>query len=186
MADFTGTTGDDTLDGTSDADRFFGEGGADTMRGRAGDDLLVGGDGADTAVFETGRGSFVVTSPSPEVIAVAEGDGLSSGNGTDLLSGVETFAFGSNVLSAEEALSVFAPADGAEAPALPPALAGALADYEQTGSWSATGEAEPAPVESGGEAEADPLLAAFDGGMSWEEIAARVLANFEATGSWWF
>src|SRR5688500_5909299 len=118
MADFTGTDADDTLDGSEGADRIFGEGGGDTLRGRGGDDLLVGGDGTDTGVFETGRSSFVVTSPLPDVLVVSEGPGLSAGNGTDILAGVETLAFGTNVLPAADALGVFAPAPGAEPVAL--------------------------------------------------------------------
>lgn len=179
MADFTGTDADDTLDGAGTADRLFGEGGADTLRGRGSDDLLVGGDGVDTAVFEVGRGAFVVTNPLPDVLVVAEAAGLSAGNGTDLLSGVEVLAFGTNVLSAAEALLAFAPAPGAAA-ALPPELEQLLADYEATGSWSAPSSGNLAS----GAAEPDPLDPY--GGLSWDEVAARVLANWEATGSWWF
>lgn len=187
MADFTGTDADDTLDGTGSADRLFGGGGADTLRGRGGDDLLVGGDGADTAVFEVGRGAFVVTSPLPDVLVVAEAAGLSAGNGTDLLAGVETLAFGSNVLAAAEALAAFAPPPGGAAAPLPPELERLLADYEATGSWSPpSSSGDPAaPAAAVGEAAGPDPLDAY-GGLSWDEIAARVVANFEATGSWWF
>lgn len=185
MADFNGADADDTLNGTGEGDRLFGGGGGDTLRGRGGDDLLVGGDGADTAVFETGRSGFVVTSPLPDVLVVSEASGLSAGNGTDVLSGVETLAFGSNVLSADEALRVFAPSPGSEPPAFPPGVERLLAEYEATGSWSppAAAEDEPEPPA----AYDDGLQAVHDSsGLSWDEIAARVQANFEATGHWYF
>ena len=140
MADFNGADADDMPNGTGEGDR------------------LSGGGGADTAVFETGRSGFVVTSPLPAVLVVSEASGLSAGNGTDVLSGVETLAFASNVLRADEALRAFAPPAAGDGP-------------------------EPeAPAAYG-----DGLQAVHDSsGLSWEEIAARVQANFEATGHWCF
>ena len=48
MANFTGTAGADTLDGTSSDDQIDGLGGDDTLRGLAGDDDIDGGAGNDT------------------------------------------------------------------------------------------------------------------------------------------
>ena len=173
MADFNGTGADDRLDGTGEADRLFGGNG---------DDLLVGGEGDDTAVFETGRSGFVVTSPLPDVLVVSEASGLSAGNGTDVLSGVETLAFGSNALPADEALRAFAPRPGSEAPAFPSGVERLLADYEAAGDWSPPAGGEPERVTWD-----DGLQAVHESsGLSWDEIGARVLANFEATGHWYF
>jgi len=43
-----GTSGNNTLTGTADADRLYGYGGNDTLNGNDGDDLLRGGNGNDT------------------------------------------------------------------------------------------------------------------------------------------
>ncbi|MEL6479013.1 MAG: hypothetical protein AAFR17_16925 [Pseudomonadota bacterium] len=49
-----GSTGNDTLIGTADADSLFGGEGDDLLQGLGGDDLLFGGDGADSLEGGTG------------------------------------------------------------------------------------------------------------------------------------
>jgi Ca2+-binding RTX toxin-like protein len=59
MANVTGTTGDDILYGTSDADTITGDTGNDKLFGFAGNDTLDGGDGSD--MLDGGAGADTMT-----------------------------------------------------------------------------------------------------------------------------
>jgi Peptidase family M23/RTX calcium-binding nonapeptide repeat (4 copies) len=74
-----GQDGPDTLRGFIGADRLYGEDGNDTLDGETGPDRLIGGPGVDAASF--------VTSDAP--VTVAFDQGTASGNGEDLLNGLE-------------------------------------------------------------------------------------------------
>ena len=111
------------------------------------------------------------------------GDLLEGGEGTDTLFGVEVLAFGSNVFSAEDGLRVFAPRGSAALPSEDAGAAEPSPPPEQlVSAQGAAGAGSPAEEAVASE----PVLVAHDVGLSWDEIAARVLANFEATGSRWF
>ncbi|MEL7252639.1 MAG: M10 family metallopeptidase C-terminal domain-containing protein [Pseudomonadota bacterium] len=56
----TGDSGDNTLNGGTEAELLVGMGGADTINGGAGDDVLVGGGKSDTFVFNDGFGNDVI------------------------------------------------------------------------------------------------------------------------------
>lgn len=62
MAEFTGTTGNDLINGGGDADTLKGLAGNDTLDGGAGNDELWGGTGNDTYLFGIGSGFDVIAS----------------------------------------------------------------------------------------------------------------------------
>jgi RTX calcium-binding nonapeptide repeat (4 copies)/Peptidase family M23 len=74
-----GQDGPDTLRGFTGADRLYGEDGNDTLDGETGPDRLIGGPGVDAASF--------VTSDAPVTVGLDQG--TASGNGEDLLTGME-------------------------------------------------------------------------------------------------
>jgi Ca2+-binding RTX toxin-like protein len=75
---FTGTAGDDTLNGTSHSDIITGGDGRDVIDGKAGDDVINGGCGNDTIFGGDGK----------DVINGGNGnDTLYGNNGDDVLSG---------------------------------------------------------------------------------------------------
>lgn len=74
-----GSSWGDVLRGNSAGNRLDGRGGDDVLIGRGGDDRLVGGDGVDTADY----------SGAPGRVVVDLGAGTASGEGRDVLSGIE-------------------------------------------------------------------------------------------------
>lgn len=74
-----GTPGDDVLCGLEGNDRIDGGAGNDVLNGGPGDDTLSGGDGQDVATYETALEGIVADLLS----------GTASGEGSDLLAGVE-------------------------------------------------------------------------------------------------
>ena len=70
--------GDDVITGSDAAERF---------EGRGGDDTIVGGGGDDTVGFQADRSAATVTDLGNGQVQIASGDG------TDVISGVENFAF---------------------------------------------------------------------------------------------
>jgi Ca2+-binding RTX toxin-like protein len=69
--------GDDTITGSTAADRLFGHDGNDVIDGRAGDDYIDGGRGADVMRGGPGDDTYVVDDPGDQVIELA-GEGLDS------------------------------------------------------------------------------------------------------------
>jgi len=93
-----GTDGNDTIDGTANADGIEGRGGEDTLNGLAGDDTLFGaggndkingGEGNDTAVFRGERSRYTV-SLANGVLTVVDTSGQ---DGTDTLTSIEFLNF---------------------------------------------------------------------------------------------
>ncbi|MGE0685063.1 MAG: family 16 glycosylhydrolase [Candidatus Binatia bacterium] len=93
-----GTNGNDTIDGTANADGIEGRGGDDTLNGLAGDDTLFGaggndkingGEGNDTAVFVGERSRYNV-SLTEGVLTVVDTSGQ---DGTDTLTSIEFLNF---------------------------------------------------------------------------------------------
>ncbi|MDB2579608.1 DUF4214 domain-containing protein [Tateyamaria sp.] len=82
-----GTADDQTLDGGIGNDKIYGEGGDDSLIGGAGDDTIVGGGGDDTVGFQADRSAATVTDLGNGQVQIASDDG------TDVISGVENFAF---------------------------------------------------------------------------------------------
>ncbi|MCA2717810.1 hypothetical protein, partial [Microcystis sp. M169S2] len=79
-----GDAGNNQLDGGTDNDFLNGNAGNDTLIGGAGDDVLIGGAGTDTATFGAGNNTVNLTLTT----------GQNTGEGTDVLSGIENLAGG--------------------------------------------------------------------------------------------
>jgi Ca2+-binding RTX toxin-like protein len=92
-----GGTGDDTLVGNAIANFLAGGYGNDTLTGGAGNDFIAGGLGADTAVFSGSEASYLIAyNAATQTFTVADQRG-GSPDGTDTLTGVESFRFADGV-----------------------------------------------------------------------------------------
>ncbi len=80
--DAIGTTGADSLAGTSGANQLVGGDGDDTLTGAGGADVLYGGRGDDTLVIDASNIAALATNSGNTTQAIARVDG---GNGTDTL-----------------------------------------------------------------------------------------------------
>ncbi|MDP3671989.1 MAG: DUF4214 domain-containing protein [Telluria sp.] len=96
--------GDDTFNGSADADALLGYAGNDTLNGGGGNDILIGGSGndrlngdagIDSARFEGVRANYTMTTTSGTT-TVADKTGVS---GTDTLSSVERVVFADSALA---------------------------------------------------------------------------------------
>jgi Ca2+-binding RTX toxin-like protein len=85
-----GTSESDGLEGAEGDDSLVGGEGDDTLSGGGGDDTLEGGGGADGAALSGARSSYTV---QVSASGVAVQDRREGGDGTDLLTGVETLSF---------------------------------------------------------------------------------------------
>lgn len=93
----TGTDGPDTLVGGAGADSLSGGGDNDVLRGGPGNDSLAGGadadaldGGPDNDVLNGGPGNDTVTfATAPNAVTASLSTGTATGNGTDIINGVE-------------------------------------------------------------------------------------------------
>lgn len=88
-----GLDGNDILTGGADFDQLFGGIGDDVLTGGLGDDGISGGDGVDIASFATTLGQFTLQFFGDG--SVTTQDRSASGEGTDILTGIEMLSFGS-------------------------------------------------------------------------------------------
>ncbi|BBK39177.1 hypothetical protein STAQ_42550 [Allostella sp. ATCC 35155] len=88
------------LDGWRGADSLDGGAGDDTLFGGAGNDTLLGGQGTDRAIYSGARADYsVVWSTQSASFTVSDLRG-GSPEGSDLLSGIETFVFAGQTVAA--------------------------------------------------------------------------------------
>jgi Ca2+-binding RTX toxin-like protein len=80
----TGDTANNQLDGGTGNDTLLGDAGNDTLIGGAGNDSLVGGTGTDTATFGASNNTVNLTLTASQ----------NTGEGTDVLSGIENLVGG--------------------------------------------------------------------------------------------
>ncbi len=89
-----GLAGDDILDGGADNDQLFGGIGLDFLTGGLGNDGISGGEGlGDIASFANALGQFTLQFLADG--SVMTQDRATNGEGTDILTGIETLSFGS-------------------------------------------------------------------------------------------
>ncbi|MGY8991209.1 MAG: proprotein convertase P-domain-containing protein, partial [Rhodospirillales bacterium] len=86
----TGNDVNNTLEGMRGNDVLFGGLGDDTLTGGAGNDSLDGGAGSDTAIFRGNFADYTVTT-NGTTITVVDNNAIEGNDGTDTVSGVETF-----------------------------------------------------------------------------------------------
>ncbi|MFK7837696.1 MAG: DUF4214 domain-containing protein [Sulfitobacter sp.] len=91
-----GLGGADNLSGGADDDHLFGGDGDDMLTGGAGNDAIHGGEGSgDVAAFDGSMGRYTLQLTSDGTVTVE--DRMSSGEGTDIVTGVETLSFSEGV-----------------------------------------------------------------------------------------
>jgi Ca2+-binding RTX toxin-like protein len=90
--------GNNRIEGGYGADYISGGAGADTLVGGAGKDTLIGGTGVDTAIFSGLSTAAVYTRLANGMIRVT-----TTGDGTDILKGVENLQFSNTTLAAPTA-----------------------------------------------------------------------------------
>lgn len=94
-----GSAGNDRIEGRAGADHLDGGADNDVLNGGVGNDVLIGGSGNDTAVYTGMRADY-------DVVATADGfvltDLRTGGDGTDAMSGVESFVFADGALAAAD------------------------------------------------------------------------------------
>ena len=84
VENISGTYGDDTLTGDSDANLLYGYRGNDTLNGGGGDDTLIGGDDSDTLNAEAGNDVLNGENPgAPPGSAPLWSDTFNGGSGID-------------------------------------------------------------------------------------------------------
>ena len=87
MSTINGTSGSDTLTGTSRSDTIFGGSGSDTLNGGAGSDRLAGGSGSDTLYGGSGSDKLSGGRGADTLSGGASNDQLNGGSGSDVLAG---------------------------------------------------------------------------------------------------
>ena len=87
MSEINGTSGDNTLTGTTSGDQISGGAGNDTLDGQGGNDDLNGGSGNDQLYGGAGNDDLNGGSGSDELYGGSGNDDMSGGSGNDLLDG---------------------------------------------------------------------------------------------------
>jgi len=88
----TGGSGNDKLEGLAGNDTINGGTGNDSLTGGGGNDTVTGGTGSDTAIFSGNFADYTVTYDAASS-SFSITDKTSGRDGTDLVTGVETFQF---------------------------------------------------------------------------------------------
>jgi hypothetical protein len=89
MASITGTSGNDTIAGTTAAESIFGGDGNDTITGLVGNDSIYGGKGTDTAKFSGAYSDYKITAlyeTQNFLTGVLTGYQVAGTDGTDMIS----------------------------------------------------------------------------------------------------
>lgn len=142
-----GGSDDDIITGNAIANTLNGGGGNDTLIGGGGNDILIGGPGNDIAVYSGARSSYAISYNSAAQTFTIADQRAGSPDGTDTLSGIETFRF----TDGSYASSSFIPVNHA------PVLTIAASNVVTT-----SGQAiAAASLFSASDADGDPLVYAF-------------------------
>jgi Ca2+-binding RTX toxin-like protein len=95
----------DILSGLGGDDALWGHGGDDILTGGGGNDTLRGGDGSDTAIYTGNRADYTITyNAGTQTFTLVDTRG-GSPDGTDTVTGVETFTFNGVAYSAAALLN---------------------------------------------------------------------------------
>ena len=182
-----GTIEADVIDGLSGDDQLIGNEGADTLSGGSGDDLLIGGEGddtlsggsgVDTARYAGAQTDYdVLYDGATGLVTVADLEETLHGNdGTDTLSGIETLTFDQG--TADTADDVTIDVSGV----LPVATDSAVQiQVDGSASWTLTG-----PVGDGlsysleGDTDADGTITTANGGTVTLTDAAKGEYTYQA------
>ncbi|UGX96544.1 M10 family metallopeptidase C-terminal domain-containing protein [Bradyrhizobium barranii subsp. barranii] len=105
----TGGSGNDTIIGNAIANVLNGGGGNDTITGRGGNDTIVGGTGTDTAVYSGSQANYAVTYNSATQTFSLVDQRSGSPDGTDTVTGVESFQFADGTVTSARLISQITP-----------------------------------------------------------------------------
>ncbi|MET4203046.1 CARDB domain-containing protein [Bradyrhizobium sp. LA6.12] len=95
----TGGSGNDTIIGNAIANVLNGGGGNDTIAGGGGNDTIIGGAGTDTTVYSGNRANYAIAySAFTQTFTVVD-QRSGSPDGTDTVTGVESFQFADGVVA---------------------------------------------------------------------------------------
>ncbi|GGK19198.1 hypothetical protein [Salinarimonas ramus] len=93
-----GGQGNDMVYGGQGNDMLFGDAGDDVLSGDKGDDVIDGGEGFDAARFSGDLSQYDITIEGDQIRVTHKNGGA---DGSDLVSGVESFQFGNATISVE-------------------------------------------------------------------------------------
>jgi serralysin len=88
-----GGSGDDTFRGNEIANVLNGGAGNETITGGGGNDTIIGGSGTDTAVYSDNQANYAISYDASSQAFTISHRGTGSTDGTDTVTGVETFQF---------------------------------------------------------------------------------------------
>src|SRR5690349_8512000 len=100
MANINGTSGNDTLVGTYDADKINGKAGNDIITANGGNDTLTGGGGNDRFIYD----SFFSSENETDIITDFRGIGKGSNPSAAVVAEVDTLIFQGSGLTAQNLL----------------------------------------------------------------------------------
>jgi serralysin len=105
----TGGSGNDTILGNAIANMLNGGAGNDTITGGGGNDTIIGGTGTDTAVYSGNRVNYGITYNAGTQTFTFTDLRSGSPDGTDTVTGVESFQFADGTLSSATLISQLGP-----------------------------------------------------------------------------
>nr|WP_306666327.1 M10 family metallopeptidase [Bradyrhizobium campsiandrae] len=94
-----GGSGNDSISGNAVANVLDGGAGDDTITGGGGNDTIIGGSGTDTAVYSGAKANYTVSYNSATQTFTITDLRPGTPDGTDIVSGVEYFAFSDGTVS---------------------------------------------------------------------------------------
>ncbi len=96
-----GGSGDDTFIGNEIANVLNGGAGNETITGGGGNDTIIGGPGTDTAVYSHNQANYAISYDTSSQAFTISDQGTGSGDGTDTVTGVETFQFADGTIDSQ-------------------------------------------------------------------------------------
>lgn len=149
-------SGNDTINGSADADVLAGFGGNDTMSGGAGNDLIIAGSGNDTISGGAGNDTVIFSGARANytVVKTAAGITVTDKTGAD---GIDTVSGAERVLFTDSGIAFDGSGNGGEAYRVYQAAFNRTPDKGGVGYW----------------------INAMDKGMSLKEVAQNFVASAE-------
>jgi serralysin len=96
-----GGSGDDTFTGNEIANVLNGGAGNETITGGGGNDIIIGGSGTDVAVYSDNQSNYAISYDASSQAFTISDRGTASIDGTDTVTGVETFQFADGTIDSQ-------------------------------------------------------------------------------------
>ncbi|WP_439361155.1 M10 family metallopeptidase C-terminal domain-containing protein [Bradyrhizobium sp. DASA03007] len=104
-----GGSGNDTILGNAIANTLNGGSGNDTLTGGGGNDTIIGGSGTDIALFSGNQSNYAVSYNSATQTFTLVDQRSGSPDGTDTVTGVESFQFADGTVTSAALISLIGP-----------------------------------------------------------------------------